>query len=128
MEPVFNSVTSEGVSLINADDWQAAGYDGSGVKVGIVDGGFSGYTTRQSEGDLPESIHTHWSPTIGNEGTSYHGTGCAEVQGGQAEQKHRDSENSFAQGHHSPFPMSRTPPDGMDDTTMYYRAATWTAA
>ena len=35
-------VVSEGVALIHADDWQTASFNGTGVKVGILDGGFSG--------------------------------------------------------------------------------------
>ena len=38
------AVTGEGVSLVNADDWHAVGITGSGVKVAVLDGGFSGYT------------------------------------------------------------------------------------
>ena len=72
-------VVSEGVALINADDWQTASFNGTGVKVGILDGGFSGYTTRQSEGELPLTISTWWAPSIGNAGTSIHGTACAEI-------------------------------------------------
>ncbi len=72
-------VTSEGVPLINGDDWQAAGYNGAGVKIGILDGGFYGYAARQTEGELPASITTNWAPSIGNAGTSKHGTGCAEI-------------------------------------------------
>ncbi|MBA7586470.1 hypothetical protein ES708_28472 [subsurface metagenome] len=72
------TVTSEGVALVNADDWQAAGYNGMGVKVAILDGGFSGYLTRQGEGELP-AVTPWWAPSIGDEGTSIHGTGCAEI-------------------------------------------------
>jgi len=72
-------VVSEGVALINADDWQTASFNGTGVKVGILDGGFSGYTTRQSEGELPPTVTTWWAPSIGNAGTSIHGTACAEI-------------------------------------------------
>jgi len=72
------AAVSEGVALVNADDWQAAGYNGTGVKVAILDGGFSGYTTRQGEGELP-AVTTWWAPSIGNEGTSVHGTACAEI-------------------------------------------------
>jgi len=77
--PLAADNVSEGVALINADDWQNASYNGTGVKVGILDGGFSGYTTRQSEGELPATVTTWWAPSIGNEGTSVHGTGCAEI-------------------------------------------------
>jgi hypothetical protein len=73
------SVISEGVPLINADDWQLASYNGTGVKIGILDAGFSGYTTRQLEGELPAAITTWWAPSIGNAGTNIHGTACAEI-------------------------------------------------
>jgi len=73
------AVVSEGVALINADDWLAASYNGTGVKIGILDVGFSGYTTRQAEGELPTSVSTWWAPSIGGEGTSVHGTACAEI-------------------------------------------------
>ena len=70
--------TSEGVELINADEWQTASYNGTGVKVAILDGGFSGYTTRQGEGELP-TVTTWWAPSIGGPGSSAHGTACAEI-------------------------------------------------
>jgi len=73
------AVVSEGVALINADEWQTAGYTGAGVKVAILDIGFSGYTTRQSEGELPATVTTWWAPSIGDPGTSVHGTACAEI-------------------------------------------------
>lgn len=72
-------VTSEGVALIDADEWQTAGYTGAGVKVGILDGGFSGYATRQAEGELPATVTTWWAPSIGGPGSSGHGTACAEI-------------------------------------------------
>jgi hypothetical protein len=78
MQPL-PAVTSEGVSRINADDWQLASYNGTGVKIGILDVGFSDYTVRQSEVELPASIVTWWAPSIGNEGTNIHGTACAEI-------------------------------------------------
>ena len=36
-------IVSEGVKVIGADKWQAAGYTGQGVKIGILDQGFDGY-------------------------------------------------------------------------------------
>jgi len=79
-QPVYNDlIVSEGVPVISADDWHTAGYDGSGVKVGVVDGGFSGYPTHQAEGELPPPIATHWAPSVGGPGSSIHGTACAEV-------------------------------------------------
>ena len=76
--PVLFDVISEGVGIINADDWQAAGFRGAGVKIGIFDLGFADYATRQSQGEVPVPVDTLWSPSIG-QGTSTHGTACTEV-------------------------------------------------
>ncbi|MFC1921121.1 Ig-like domain-containing protein [Chloroflexota bacterium] len=78
MEMHPDTVTSEGVELINADDWQTTGYNGTGVKIAIIDMGFAGYEDRQSEGELPSTITANWSGIIG-QGTSVHGTACAEI-------------------------------------------------
>jgi hypothetical protein len=71
-------VISEGVSLINADDWQSAGFNGSGVKVGILDMSFSGYASLLGT-ELPASVTTHWFISGGTEGTDVHGTACTEI-------------------------------------------------
>ncbi|MEE8471182.1 MAG: hypothetical protein V3S51_07620, partial [Dehalococcoidia bacterium] len=55
------SVPSEGVSLIDADDWHSAGFTGSGVKVGILDLGFSGYGGLLGT-ELPLTVTTWWAP------------------------------------------------------------------
>ena len=39
------TVTSEGDAVLNAPAWRTAGFDGTGVKVGIIDLGFLGYTS-----------------------------------------------------------------------------------
>ena len=72
------AATSEGAGVINADDWNAAGYTGSGIKVGVLDGGFSGYDALLGT-DLPAAVNTLWAPSIGGEGGSIHGTACAEI-------------------------------------------------
>ena len=76
-----NSVT-EGLVAMNADAWHANGHTGSGVKIGVIDGGFSGYTSLLGT-DLPASV------IVGNfvdgegesqvDGSSAHGTACAEI-------------------------------------------------
>jgi subtilisin family serine protease len=73
------AAVSEGVALINADDWQAASYNGTGVKVGILDGGFTGYAALLGT-ELPASV-TAQSFYAGSdiEGDSDHGTACAEI-------------------------------------------------
>jgi len=55
------------------------GFDGSGIKIGVIDGGFAGYNRLQSLNELPANIETWWAPSIGNEGTSAHGAACAEI-------------------------------------------------
>ncbi|MFC1990420.1 Ig-like domain-containing protein, partial [Chloroflexota bacterium] len=79
LEPVPDVVTSEGVALINADDWQSASYNGTGVKVAILDGGFTGHSSLLGT-ELPASVITQ-SFYAGSdiEGSSAHGTACAEI-------------------------------------------------
>ncbi|OQW91157.1 MAG: hypothetical protein BWK78_05365, partial [Thiotrichaceae bacterium IS1] len=65
-----------------SDDWRDAGYTGKGVKVGIIDLGFTGYTNLQGV-ELPASVTA--MNFVDNEnvsqvdGTTEHGTACAEV-------------------------------------------------
>jgi hypothetical protein len=78
LEPVqVGSQTTEGVARSNASAWHTAGYDGTGVKVAVIDGGFTGYTGLLGT-DLPASVTTYdW---IGSGmGGSPHGTACAEI-------------------------------------------------
>jgi hypothetical protein len=72
------TVIDEGVSLVNADEWHAGGFTGSGVKVGILDMGFSGYTSLLGT-DLPATVTHWWAPSIGGEGSEIHGAACAEI-------------------------------------------------
>ncbi len=75
--PSFPCVESEGLGLINATEWQAAGYNGTGIKIGILDSGFSGYEAFLGS-ELPSSVATRWAST-GGAGTSTHGVTCAEL-------------------------------------------------
>lgn len=83
--PIYTETyeTSQGVALINADDWHTAGYTGSGVKIGVLDGGFYGYEDLLGT-DLPASVTTQCFLFGGDihGPTGYpieHGTGCAEI-------------------------------------------------
>lgn len=74
--------TTEGLAAINGPAWHAAGYTGTGVRIGIIDGGFEGYTALLGT-DLPPSV------TVKNfvdgesdaqvDGDGSHGTACAEI-------------------------------------------------
>jgi len=62
------AVISEGVGLINVPEWHTAGFTGTGVKVGILDEGFSGYLGLLGT-ELPSTVNTYWAPSIGGPGT-----------------------------------------------------------
>jgi subtilisin family serine protease len=76
------SLTTEGLVVLNGPAWHTAGHTGTGVKIGIIDGGFLGYTGLLGS-DLPASV------TVKNfvdgesdaqvDGTTKHGTACAEI-------------------------------------------------
>ena len=78
--PFSAAVTSEGVGLINADDWHIVGLTGAGVKVAVVDGGFQGYSSLLGT-ELPGSVVTHSCRADGDitGGGEVHGTAVAEV-------------------------------------------------
>ena len=48
-------VFSQGVALHEADHWHSAGYRGQGVKVGVIDGGFEGFSQLQGS-ELPRNV------------------------------------------------------------------------
>jgi hypothetical protein len=89
--PDVGTQTTEGVALTNADDWHAApySYDGTGVSLAVFDFGFTGWDTRQTNGDLPSgaSLVRHdfsggaGGYSFGPPGSSgyEHGTACAEI-------------------------------------------------
>ncbi|NLG49603.1 MAG: hypothetical protein GX552_05775, partial [Chloroflexi bacterium] len=77
-----SALTSEGLWAMNAHVWHAAGYRGAGVKIGIIDGGFLGYSALRGT-ELPAAI-TVKTFVDGEtddkvDGSSPHGTACAEI-------------------------------------------------
>lgn len=78
IEPIPFDITSEGVDVIGADLIHSEGYNGSGVKVAIIDVGFTGYATNP---ELPsERIKEVKSfRSDGQINVSDHGTACAEI-------------------------------------------------
>ncbi|MEK7816718.1 MAG: S8 family serine peptidase, partial [Actinomycetota bacterium] len=73
--------SSEGVADIGAQAWQAAGQTGAGVKIAVLDPGFSGYQQRVASGDLPANVITASFRSDGDiTGAGQdHGTACAEL-------------------------------------------------
>ena len=53
-----HAVTGEAVGATLAAAWHAKGFAGKGVKVAIVDAGFTGLAERQAAGDLPADVVT----------------------------------------------------------------------
>jgi subtilisin family serine protease len=76
------SFNTEALSVMNADAWHSAGYDGTGVKVGVVDAGFQGYISLLGT-ELPASVtaknFVDFESDAQVDGTTVHGTGCAEI-------------------------------------------------
>lgn len=73
------AVTDEGVAATNAAAWHDLGRTGAGVKVAIVDLGFTGYAAAQASGELPGSL-TAVDYCDGEINTyTAHGTAVAEI-------------------------------------------------
>lgn len=72
-------VTSEAVTLTNADRWHSGDYAGNGVKIAVIDGGFMGLTDAQAAGELPSGCTTQDISGYGLETGTSHGTAVAEA-------------------------------------------------
>ena len=73
-------VMSEGVGEIGASAWQAAGWTGAGVKIGIVDIGFQDYPSLLGTELPPAGGVVVWGgPGLPEDGGDVHGTAVAEI-------------------------------------------------
>lgn len=76
------AATSEGVAAANAPAWLAAGRQGQGVRIAIIDIGFQGYTDLLGE-ELPATViaknFVDGQPDAEVNGTTPHGAACAEI-------------------------------------------------
>jgi uncharacterized repeat protein (TIGR01451 family) len=74
------AVAGQGVNASGANAWQSAGVTGTGVKVGVIDFGFTGYQQRQASGDLPASLTVvdYCNGQVNATGEE-HGTAVAEI-------------------------------------------------
>jgi subtilisin family serine protease len=73
------AVVDQGVAETNAASWQADGFTGTGVKVGVIDLGFIGYPAAQGSGDLPGGLTTADFGCGGVQTFTNHGTAVAEI-------------------------------------------------
>jgi subtilisin family serine protease len=77
-------VLSEGVARVNAQSLTSSGYTGAGIKVAILDLGFSGYASKVGT-ELPSNVivKSFYNSVNGNGditgGGEIHGTACAEI-------------------------------------------------
>jgi len=72
-------ILSEGLAASNAPAWQSIGYDGTGVRVAVIDVGFTGYTSLLGS-ELPiTSTVTIYDWTGTGMGGDEHGTANAEI-------------------------------------------------
>ncbi|MEJ5310643.1 MAG: S8 family serine peptidase [Anaerolineae bacterium] len=79
--PIVGAQTSEGVAASLANTWHGHSVprQGEGVKVAVIDGGFSGYATLLGT-DLPPTARVTTQDYTSNwPGSSPHGTACAEI-------------------------------------------------
>jgi len=77
--PHVLATSTEGVAAIDADLYHAAGHRGAGVKVAVIDLGFSGLTQAQARGDLPYSAVQNDLTGTGLTSGITHGTAVAEI-------------------------------------------------
>lgn len=73
------SMTTEALSAMNATAWHSAGFQGQGVKVGVIDAGFTGYASLVGSDLPPSDRFIVWPNGSANMGNSEHGTMCAEI-------------------------------------------------
>ena len=78
IRPSLRSIPSEGVAVMNAPPWHGLGFTGAGVKVGVVDVGFAGYTELLGR-DLPDTVVTQITSSWREFQAERHGTACAEI-------------------------------------------------
>ena len=68
--PRTGSVNTEGDAILNADALRALGFDGGGVKVGVISDGVDNRASAQATGDLPANITIVTHAGSGDEGTA----------------------------------------------------------
>ena len=84
-EPDFGDFTSQGVQAHLAGAWHQDGYNGQGIKVGIIDSGFEGFEGLMGT-ELPATVQARCYTELGRyttnladcENDSFHGTASAE--------------------------------------------------
>lgn len=71
-------IQGQGVNVTLANEWQAKGLTGKGVKIGILDLGFGGYKDLLGK-ELPDNVVAEAFGDPYNFDVEVHGTACAEI-------------------------------------------------
>jgi subtilisin family serine protease len=82
MNPYPHVITGEEVGLFGCSNYISRGFDGTGVKVAVIDGGFHQYQNAITAGVLPGNVvvvNKSSSPTFDDMNADVHGTAVAEV-------------------------------------------------
>jgi subtilisin family serine protease len=66
----IGSVTTEGDAILKADQVRALGFDGTGIRVGVISDGVDSMAAAQGTGDLPGSVTIQTYLGSGDEGTA----------------------------------------------------------
>ncbi len=74
--PQGSEISGEGAAVIGAELWHEAGLTGAGIRIGVLDMGFSGYEALLGT-ELPKQVTLETFGWI--EEDSPHGTACAEI-------------------------------------------------
>ncbi len=80
-QPAQGTIGGQGATAHGADAWHDEGYKGQGVKVGVIDLGFTGFSDLQGT-ELPSSVEVKCAEgtTLSDcTGSSKHGTGVTEI-------------------------------------------------
>jgi len=81
--PKPHDVEGEEISLFNCSLFWQEGYNGEGIKVAVIDGGFYGLSSAIAQKELPDNIHSVSFAATGVEDfdneNSMHGTAVAEI-------------------------------------------------
>ena len=76
--PKPNDIVTGGLNFIGAGEWHTGGVTGEGVKVGIIDLGFAGYSSLLGT-ELPATVEVAHTGEISDFFSMVHGTACAEI-------------------------------------------------
>jgi subtilisin family serine protease len=78
IKPQINGINSEGKDVIGATSWHNSGLTGKGVKLGVIDLGFSGYSSLLGS-ELPSDTQAFYTGSTSDFYSTEHGTACAEI-------------------------------------------------